>query len=192
MVAPGLNFNQVHYQNTDDTHVNKKGLPFRAKFGLEFEFPITETYAFATGLIYAPKKLEIKSSGFNEGTSEMINQTEEYKLQYLQLPVTLKLYTSEIQPDLKVFFQLGFMGEILLHSQDVEAGNVMIDEFRFFDVSFTGGAGVEYGAGVNTLIYGGVFYDRGLVNVVKNQNNDITEDLVIRTDMLYLKIGLKF
>ncbi|UXP33573.1 PorT family protein [Reichenbachiella agarivorans] len=191
-VSPGFSFTDVKYDPNDDTQVSKDGTALRAKFGLEFEFPLAPNYSFVTGLIFAPKKLSVKASNFDEIRTSIFNQTEQYKIQYLQIPVTLKLYTNEIQPDMKLFFQLGFMGEILLYSEPLDKDNVLIDKFRFFDVSFTGGVGVEYGAGINSLLYGGVFYDHGLVNVVNDQNNDLSADLSIRMHMLHLKLGIKF
>ncbi|SHJ97410.1 Outer membrane protein beta-barrel domain-containing protein [Reichenbachiella agariperforans] len=191
-VSPGFSFTRTTYQPSDDSQVSKGDMAFRAKFGLEIDFPITETYAFSTGILFAPKKISVVASDFDQITTSIINQKEEYKAQYLQIPATLKLFTSEIQPDLRLFFQLGFMGEILLYDQAFDKDYIMIEKFRFFDFSFTGGIGVEYGAEINTRLYAGVFYDRGLVNVVRDQNDDLAADLSIRMDMLHLKVGVKF
>lgn len=191
-VSPGFSFTRTKYLPSDDTQIDKGEQAFRAKFGLEFDFPLTNNYSFSTGLIYAPKKVSVKASQFDETTTSIMNQSEEYKAQYLQIPLTLKLFTSEIQPDLRVFFQLGFMGEILLYDEPMDRDNVLVDDFKFFDVSFTGGAGLEFGPEINSQLYGGIFYDRGLVNIIKDQNSDISDDLAVRMDMIHLKLGIKF
>ncbi len=185
MAAPEFSYGQVKY-NGETTSVDSDGATFLSKFGLEFDFMMSDTYAFSTGLIYSPKRLSLKAENA-DGTVI----AEEYKIQYLQLPATLKLFTSEIQPDLKAYFQIGFMGEIMLYNEKLEDDNELVDKFQFFDFSFTGGAGLEYGAGVNTIIYGGVFYDLGLVNVIKEENAP-EDDLTAKMRAWSLKIGLKF
>ena len=183
VVAPGFSSNRVKFQ--EDT-IGNDGSEFRTKFGLEFDFQASDNYAFSTGLIFAPKRVGISVDGPNESFKE------EYKVQYLQIPATLKLFTNEVQPDLKVYFQLGFMGEILLYTEALDNNSPLIEDFRFYDFSFTGGAGVEYGAGVNTIIYGGIFYDHGLANIVSDQAPSVNGDLTVRTRFTSLKVGLKF
>ncbi|MDW3208659.1 MAG: porin family protein [Reichenbachiella sp.] len=185
MVGTGISMNRVKYVDDSFGDITKDGSAFKFKFGLEADFMVSETYAFSTGLIFAPKR-----AGYTIHPEGGTPYTEDYKVHYLQLPVTLKLFTSELQPDLKAFFQIGFKGEIKLFNEPFEEDYTLIDEFRFFDCSFTGGVGVEYGAGVNTIIYGGIFYDRGLVNIVKS--TIATNDLTTKMDMLDLRVGLKF
>ncbi|WP_422360751.1 porin family protein [Reichenbachiella sp.] len=185
VVGTGISMNRVKYVDDSFGDIVKDGSAVKVKFGLEADFMMSETYAFSTGLIFAPKR-----AGYTVQPAAGAAYTEDYKVHYLQLPVTLKLFTSELQPDLKAFFQIGFKGEIKLFSEPFEEDYTLIDEFRFFDCSFTGGVGVEYGAGVNTLIYGGIFYDRGLVNIVKS--TEATNDLTTKMDMLDLRVGLKF
>ncbi|MGL1888462.1 MAG: PorT family protein [Reichenbachiella sp.] len=191
-VSPGFSMSRVKYDSDTGENIKDGDPAFRVKFGLEFDFPLTENYAFSTGLIFAPKRATIQASSFNQATSEIVNQTEEYKVQYLQIPLSLKLFTSEIQPDLKLYFQLGFTGEILLYNEPLDQDYVLVEDFRFFDFSFTGGAGVEYGAGVNSTLYAGVFYDRGLVNIVSEQHPDINNDLAVFMDNISLRVGIKF
>lgn len=186
VVGPSISMNQVKYKSDPTLDISKDGSKIRFKFGLEADFELTEKYSFSTGLFFAPKR-----AGFTVSpTDGSASFTEEYKIHYLQLPVTLKLFTQEIQPDLKAYFQLGFKGEIKIFDEPFREEYTLVDEFQFFDCSFTGGVGVEYGAGVNTVLYGGIFYDRGLVDVVKSSS--ASSSLVNKMSMLDLKIGLKF
>ncbi|UXX80281.1 PorT family protein [Reichenbachiella carrageenanivorans] len=185
MVAPSISMNRVVYVEDATGDITNDGSKMKFKFGLEADFMLSETYAFSTGLIFAPKR-----AGFTVEPVGASPYTEDYKVHYLQLPMTLKLFTSEIQPDLKAFFQIGFKGEIKLHDEAYEDDYVLIEKFHLFDCSFTGGVGVEYGAGINTILYGGIFYDRGLVDIVKSSKAD--GPLITKMDMLDLKIGLKF
>jgi len=186
VVGPSISMNRVKYIDDTNFDYSNAGSAFRFNFGLEADFMLSETYAFSTGLIFAPKRVGVTRISL-DGSAPSV---EDYKVHYLQLPVTLKLFTSEIQPDLKLFFQLGFKGEIKLFDEPFEEDYQFIEKFHLFDCSFTGGVGVEYGAGVNTVFYGGIFYDRGLVDIVKSSNAEHT--LSVKMHALDLKLGLKF
>jgi len=181
MVAPSLSHGRVDF--TSDS-IRNNGSTLLFKFGLEVDFMITDTYAFSTGLLYSPERLSLKVDGDPE------SHVEEYKVQNLQIPATLKLFTNELQPDMKVYFQIGFLGEINLNNEPTSDDYSLINGFKFYDFSFTGGGGVEYGAGVNTIIYGGVFYEHGLVNVIKD--TETNDELKARLSNFNFKIGLKF
>jgi len=192
IVAPGVSTNRIKYLSDVDENLQKERSALRIKFGLEADFYVTETYALNTGLIFAPKRVSVRATDFNETTTSITNQVEEYKVQYLQIPTSLKLFTSEIQPDMKLFFQLGFLTEILVYNEAIDPDNVLVEKFKFYDFSFSGGAGVEYGAGINSILYGGIFYDRGLVNIVKDQNSDLANELSVKMDYISLRLGIKF
>ncbi|MFY0626432.1 MAG: PorT family protein [Reichenbachiella sp.] len=182
MVAPSLSYGRVKYP-TDTIKNNGSTLLF--KFGLEFDFMMSDNYAFSTGLLYSPERLAIKAIDASSGSF-----VEEYRVQYLQIPATLKLFTNEVAQDLKVYFQIGFLGEILLNSEPTETDFTLINGFKFYDFSFTGGAGVEYGAGVNSIIYGGIFYEHGLVNVINGYETN--DEIISRLSNFNFKVGLKF
>lgn len=187
IVAPMVSSNRVnYYDETDVTSVSNNGSELRVRFGLEFDSFKSDTYAISTGLIFAPKRVAVTAS------TTAVSYAEEYKVQYLQLPVTVKLFTSEVQPDAKIFFQLGFMGEVNIFSEPFDRDFELVEEFGLFDVSFTGGVGLEYGKGIGNTVYGGFFYDRGLLNIVSKQSEVLPEDLEIRTSGLSFKFGLKF
>ncbi|MEP2023547.1 MAG: porin family protein [Reichenbachiella sp.] len=186
VVGPSISMNRVTYIDDNNFDYKNDGAAFKFRFGLEADFMLSETYAFSTGLIFAPKRAGFSISPLDGSAPS----TEDYKVHYLQLPATLKLFTSEIQPDLKLFFQLGFKGEIKLFDEPFKEDYELIEEFHLFDCSFTGGVGVEYGAGVNTILYGGIFYDRGLVNIIKSSNAE--NELTSKMHTLDLKLGLKF
>ena len=185
VVGTGVSMNKVKYVQDASQDILNDGSAIKFKFGLEADFMLSETYAFSTGLIFSPER-----AGYTIQPIGGATYTEDYKVHYLQLPVTLKLFTSELQPDLKAFFQLGFKGEIKLFDEPIKEEYTLIDEFKFYDCSFTAGVGVEYGAGVNTVLYGGIFYDHGLVDIVKSSQASNT--LITKMKMLDLRVGLKF
>lgn len=185
--GPSLSLSRVKFK-ADDGDITNDGSAARFRFGLELDLPVgaSESYVFSTGLIYTPKR-----AGFRIEDPAGNVTKEDYRLQYLQLPLTLKLYVREIQPDLTAYFQLGFLAEFKLFSEPIEDDFTLIKQFRFFDTSFVFGAGVEYGAGVSSVIYGGLFYNRGLMNIVQTTQGAGAE-LTSKLDMLGLQVGLKF
>ncbi|MDP4680477.1 MAG: PorT family protein [Cyclobacteriaceae bacterium] len=109
--SPSVSLNTVSFKS-DLGDITNDGAGLRFKLGMEAEFDITDTYAFSTGLIYAPKRV-----GFTIVPDGEPASSETYKSQYLQIPLTLKLYTSEVVQDVKGFFQLGFLAEVKIFSE---------------------------------------------------------------------------
>ena len=187
--SPSMSISRVKYKSDITGDISNNGTAIRFKFGLEADFPVADNYSFSTGLIYAPKRAGYTTSGFSGATEDF----QDYRIQYLQIPLTLKLYTSEIQPDIKAFFKLGFLAEIKLFSEAMQQYNFeLVEKFTPYDVSFTFAAGVEYGAGINSVLYASIFYDRGLVNIVERQYQFIPNDLITKLDMVGLQLGIKF
>lgn len=158
--------------------------------GLISDFEISETYLFSTGIIYSPKTFSMRIDGENGGSH--INPLEEYDVAYLQFPMSLKLFTNEIVPDLAVFFQVGVGAEFKINDQAVEEEYTLISDFKFFDTNVILGAGVEYRAGINTVLYVEGSYQRGLLNVVKATEPSIGNEFDLRASVFMIDLGIKF
>lgn len=185
--SPSLSLSRAKFKSSAGDITND-GSAMRFKFGLEIDLPIaqSESYAFSTGLTYAPKR-----AGFTIIDAGGNRTKEDYKVQYLQIPLTLKLYTKEIQPDIKAYFQLGFLAEVKLFDEPFQDDFTLIQKFRPFDTSFLFGVGVEYGAGISSVVYGGIVYNRGLINIVQ-ETQGAGAELTSKLDMIGLQVGLKF
>ena len=158
----------LRYENTvnDTLNIEPSGLFGRLSLGLVVDYSISDTYYFSTGVSFLPKKVGVDITGEDGGF--YANPSEEYNLQYLQIPVTLKLFTNEVAPDLSIFFQVGAGAEIRVFEEPVEDNYSLISEFRPFDASVILGGGVEYRAGINTILFVDMSYQRGLLNIVKS------------------------
>ncbi len=165
--------------------------------GLIYDHQITDTYFLSTGLIYLPKKtgFTVSSEDANTPLPSNVNAREIYKLQYLQIPVTLKLFTNEVMPDGRVFFQVGTALEFLVNNEPVKEDYDMVKDFRNFDFSVILGGGFEYRAGINTTLFVEASYQRGLVNQIRTLpkvGNFPQEELFIRSNIVSLDFGIKF
>ena len=185
-IAPALSFTRAS-TNSDTLDISSDGSGVRFIGGSYFDFIIDENYYFSTGLFYGTKRAGFTLTNLN--TQQIIK--ESYNLQYLQIPLTLKLYTNEVKLDTRVYVQFGLQGEILVDSKENRKGHFVIEDFRTFDSSVLIGTGFEFRAGLNTILSAGLSYSRGLIDSVSDEINT-DRDLMIKNDMLSLDIGVKF
>lgn len=177
-VAPVIVSNRV---SNDAQTVDDNGTDFKFSVGLTVDRLLSESYFISSGLIFIPK-----SASFRAGA----DSTETYKLQYLQIPLTLKLFTGEIAPDMKLYFQVGGGLEFKVFEEADEPDYEVIESFDPLDFSVILGSGIEYRVGANTL-FGGLSYQRALANVVSNTISG-AESLDIRNTVFSIDLGIKF
>ena len=157
--------------------------------GLIVDHPLTDTYFFNSGLIYLPKRVSIDLVKEGSGSTPK-NPFESYDLNYLQIPLSLKLFTNEVSPDISIFFQVGLTLEFKIFDQALKEDYEFISKFRFFDTAAIIGVGAEYRLGVNTLFFLGSSLQKGLVNVISQTSPNYP--LFIRNQIVSIDIGMKF
>lgn len=180
-LAPVIASNRV---TNDAQTVDNDGSAFKFSVGLVVDKPLSDSYFLSSGLIYVPKQAALRTD---------TAYTEEYTLQYLQIPLTLKLFTNEIAPDFKAYFQVGGGLEIKVFDEESDPDHFVVQKFNPIDFSVILGTGIEYRAGINTTLFGGISYQRGLVNTVNETASEISaEDLQIRNTVFSIDLGVKF
>ena len=183
----GLKLSPVVVSNraTNDAQtVENDGSSLKLSIGLIVDKPLAESYFLSSGLVYVPKRAAFRPE-------DPLASPEEYTLQYLQIPATIKLFTNEVAPDFKVYFQIGAGLEIKVFDEPDNPDFVTIESFNPVDFSVILGTGVEYRAGINTTLFGGISYQRGLINTV-NETIPTAEDLQIRNTVVSFDLGVKF
>lgn len=191
-VRIGLQLNPTISSNRVETlsntvNVSNDGSKLRFKFGPVVDIPVSETYYFSTGLLYAPKQGALKILDATTG----VTSAELYNLQYLQIPLALKLFTNEIFLDTRLYFSLGALAEIKIHEEADKKEYVAIEKFRIVDTSLLLAAGVEYNIGLNTTLFGGLSYNRGLINAITD-HFALDEDITMKNDLISIDLGVKF
>lgn len=183
-LAPVVSSNRV----TNDTQAYENdGSSMKLSVGLVLDKPLSDTYYFSSGLIYMPKR-----AAFRNEDATII---EEYKLQYVQIPLSLKLFTNEVSPDMKLFFQVGGGLEVKVFDEPEEPDFSSIEQFNPVDLAVLLGSGLEFRAGINTTIFGGISYQRGLSNIVNETTAGFVEGedkLQIRNTIVSIDLGVKF
>lgn len=175
--------------------------------GLVVDYFFGENYAFSTGLLLTGKggTISYNETKNSTGGGNGLNFTNSLKIstQYLELPVSVKLFTNEIATATRLYFQVGgslnvpigtrINGEKFYtdpsNNTSIKAG----DYVSLFDADALVGAGVEYTLGKSTKLFAGLGYHRGLVNIdhyfgSKRGFSDVT----IKNSSFGLDLGIKF
>ena len=172
------------------------GVSLGFSYGLLADFNFAANYSFATGLTVTTingKSTEINprlyASG-NSGTAVSAYDLK-YKLQYLELPFTVKLKTNKIG-DLRWYGQFGLSNDFNIGAkQDAELSGKGIvsdqnikSDTRFYRAGLIVGGGGEFDLDGHTSITAGLTYNNGFTNIVKDggrsaRNNYIAINLAV-------------
>lgn len=205
-LAPGVAVNSVIGDDIFDA-AEPNGASVRFSAGPIADFFFADNYAISTGLWYTVKRasFRVPNGSFTDAQGNSLGSQTIYNLQTIQIPVTVKLYTNEIAPDIRVYFQLGGTFDGKLAEKAKEENNNLLatlseqqDEkaaFKPIDIALYLGAGAEMVLGTNTAIFGGLNYNRGLVNALTGldyNGSKINDDLKLRNQLVSLEVGIKF
>lgn len=165
----------ITWMNTDVTEITNDGTRMGVNIGLSVEKFFTENYAFSTGIHISNNggRLSFKDSTSFETDNETLNLAPnslvKYKLQYISIPLGLKLKSDEIGYS-TFFATVGMLPEINIKavgdipSVDIENAGIS-DEIALFNLSYYIGAGMEYSLGGKTSLSTGITYTNGFINV---------------------------
>jgi hypothetical protein len=164
--------------------------------GVTADYFFGENYAFSTGLIYNAKGAGVKyKHTTNTSTHEA---SDEFGIQYLEIPLTIKLYTNDIATDTRLYFQAGgsldprisakVNGEKLDDASEKYTGH-----FNLLDISALFGFGAEMQMGESTKVFGGFSYHRGLIDIDDHYEEQFNnKNIEIKNNYVALDLGLKF
>jgi hypothetical protein len=194
-VAPGLSLNSVADKKAGDSTVfsnNGSGFAFSAGVNLDFFF--SDNYAFMTGVWYTTKSAGLKAVTSFPGFSD--TYTQKVALQYVQVPLALKVYTNELATNIKVNFTLGGTIDIKI-AEKLKTSNPVNTAYKSMyqplNVGLLIGSGAEYQTGGNIILFGGLYYNRGLLGQLKNTTDFKFKDNAKYTiGSLNLEVGAKF
>ncbi|QMU27033.1 porin family protein [Adhaeribacter radiodurans] len=175
----------------------KEGANFRFGFGVIADLYFTENAAFSTGLSFTGKggSVSYPTSFIQPGVSG--RTTDDISLQYLEIPLTVKLFTNEVAPDMRVYFQTGFslnprMGA-KVNGEKLDPDNKKYSKhFNVFDADVILGTGLEYQVGETTKLFGGLSYHRGLASIDDYYEERISDKIEVRNNIFSLDLGVKF
>jgi len=204
-LSPTMCFNRVKdLNNSDGFEFDKNGSGTRFAFGPTFDFKIGDNYAFSTGAWYLSSRagMSIKSDVKNPITGNpMVDQKDIVSLQSVQIPVTFKVYTNELTTNLKLYFQLGGLATINFYEKEKETTPALVgayqNKYDLFDISLYMGTGVSYKIGESNALFAGLYYNRGLMNIMNgntepNSGQKYKDAVKYNMDMVGLEVGVAF
>ena len=163
------------------------GLSARLAGGIFVDIPLQAHYNFiSTGIEYRPKV--VKYSASLSQHAEIFEKT--HVLQYLEIPLSLKLMSDEFALDKRIYTEFGFVGGILIHQEQNLPDTEMITGFKPYDLTLRLGAGVQFQLGFRTALQLGLSYGRGLVNISKK--DPLHPGIVYKNSLFSLDFGLRY
>ncbi|MGB4297453.1 MAG: outer membrane beta-barrel protein, partial [Bacteroidales bacterium] len=155
-------------------------------------------------VMYGSGKMKLSDTlfSYDNMTDKLSNINSIYKIQYLQIPITLKMRTNEInyfRYYMRVGGSLGLRigtkyteeisaqdNSFIFRTYDNEKANNRISLFR---ATFDIGAGIEYSLGGTTALLGEIYFNNGLTNSLKEYKNIKYKSIL---NYLMFKIGILF
>ncbi|HAN49658.1 MAG TPA: hypothetical protein DCQ08_01310 [Amoebophilaceae bacterium] len=189
-LSPSTSINRV-YTSPNNAGFSSAGAAFRCKLGPIYDHPIQDNCYVSTGLLYSFQHLAIK----NEKLSPDIR--EKHVLHYLQVPLLLRFYTSELTLDTRLYASIGILGQIRVNARNTELqegrDKSFIEEFRLWNLAGLLAVGGDVGKTQAKSIFAGISYQCGLSSVIGKQAQHPSASQVIGYgDMLSIDLGVRF
>ncbi len=184
---------------SDTKGYESSGTKLGFSYGLITEFNFSTHYAFATGIDITYRGGKSKySSSLNDSTT--VVSEAELTLQYIELPITLKLKTNEIGY-ITYFLQFGVAPGINIRSKanvktTTQIGSNTItaseddvdikDGINNFNLSMIIAGGIEYTLSGSTVLLAGITFNNGFLDI------DDSSNIKAHSDFLALTVGVLF
>lgn len=164
----------ISWLKPDSKNVDADGSILGFNYGVIADFNISERYSFSTGVesVTTGGKLNMKD----------ISTKAEYKVKYVEVPLSLKLKTNQIGY-ITYYGQFG-VGVGINYDSEAEfsiLGSKVTDErysdkISIFRGSIIMGLGAEYNISGNTSIVLGLTFNNGVTNLFNKDGKDFMKD----------------
>ena len=194
---------QISWMNAGDKNIQANGSYVGFAYGLLMDVVFRKNYAFSSGILvsYDGGKLTyLSDTRFNSYGDSLLFVpvvNVDYRTQYLQIPLTIKLRTNQIGY-ITYFGQFGLQGGVRIRSRaDVSDPTMSFAENKVDfskdvtlpDFGLLIGAGVEYAITGNTALLGAIQFYNGFIDATDNPQNYKTKSTL---NHLRLQLGVFF
>lgn len=186
--SPNISINRLVEEDISAFDISKSGTGIRFSGGPFVDIHFAEKYALHTGVWFSSRRAGIEQDDGNDGTKKDI-----YSLEYVQLPIGLKFFTGDFGNAMRLYFLVGGSFDIKV-ADKLTRGDDIFDGENFgsrFDATVFFGAGLEMDIGTNNILFGGLSYNRGLLNAFRSSNLS-DGSLIYKNDFLSIDMGIKF
>jgi hypothetical protein len=190
----------ISWFSSDITTVKNNGATAGFNFGLIFNKYFTPNYAFSTGISLLNAGGRLVSSDttimeFNNFTKKVFpGKAVTYKIQYLVIPLGLKLQTNQIGY-LTFFSDIGVDPKIVVGGKaDIPSLNLSnqkaTNELNMFNFSYHVTVGIEYSLGGTTALVAGLGFDNNFLDITKDIGKQPKDK--ISQKILSFRLGINF
>jgi hypothetical protein len=169
-------------------------------FGLTFNKYFSPNYSFSTGisLINAGGRLVSTDTVIMEFTNFKSTVLPEkpvvYKIQYVAIPLGLKLQTNQIGY-VTFFTDLGLDPKVVVGGKaDINSLNISgekaINELRIFNLSYHITAGIEYSLGGTTALVAGLNFENNFLDITKDIGDQLNDK--VSHKLISFRLGINF
>jgi len=175
-----------------------EGVGLGFSYGLMGDFNFAPNYSFSTALTITTingKSTEVNVMPYQatSNTTNPVSYDLKYRMQYVELPLTIKLKTLKTdgkrwygQFGLSNGFNISAKQDAIRNGAEV-GDNVNVSDYsRFYRAGLIIGGGGEFDISGNTSILAGLTFNNGFTNIVKDGNREV------KNHYLALNFGLFF
>lgn len=164
------------------------GVALGFSYGLMGDFNFTQNYSFATGLTITTingKSTEVVTSSNSGAAPSQYEIQLKYKLQYIEVPLTLKLKTVKIN-EVRYYGQFGLSNGFMIGAKqdfDLVGGasskdNDIKNDINFYRAGLIIGAGAEFDVSGNTSITTGLTFNNGFTDITSSKTSTVKNHYV--------------
>ncbi len=198
MASPNLGWLRPETRNFEN-----EGVRFGISYGLISDFRLADNYYVGSGVFLShwSGKLLMPATELINNVETDVTQRRTYNLQYLEIPLTLKLLTNEVgYTTYYGQFGLGLGANINAKGTDrfyndtyvrVDDDPDIKSDITFMRVGLVIGAGVEYSLAQNASVVIGLEYNNGFTNLLKAKPEHDRKHSAI-TNYFQVTLGIVF
>jgi hypothetical protein len=190
----------ISWFKSDVRETKNEGARPGFNFGLTYNKYFSTNYSFSTGIsllsgggkLVSTDTLVMEFTNFN--STVIPGNPVIYKIQYLTIPVGLKLQTNQIGyitffTDLGLDPKVVISGKADIPSLDISGENAM-KELNTFNLSYHITAGIEYSLGGTTALVFGLNFDNNFLDITKDNGSQPNDK--VSHKLLSFRIGINF
>jgi hypothetical protein len=187
---------QITWMKPDAKNVSSEGSQFGINVGLQVDKFFAPNYALSSGISIGTTGGELKYDDeivvkvHGDDTPLQAGSIVTYKLQYINIPLGLKLKTNPIGYS-TFYAHLGLLGGINIKAtgdanSDVLSDENISDDIHLFKMGYFIGGGLEYSLGGSSSLILGVIYNNGFSDITKREKNKATlSNVALRIGVLF-------
>ncbi|MEO1219167.1 MAG: outer membrane beta-barrel protein [Bacteroidota bacterium] len=185
-ISPGISYSKTR-TNPDIHHFSSNGSALSLKIGPIYDWAIQHNAYISTGLWWASQHVSVKNA--------QLGIQEQRKLQYVQVPLLLKLYTEEVILNTELYFTCGAVATCKIgeYITQITQPKPFVQKLSRVGLSGLLGIGVEHHVTFLTTIFVGFSLQLGMRSVFQKQITNLhTAKLLGYPRFISLDLGIKF